>query len=996
MGVKVNQLHTHHLFFSCKFTKSGDKTLTSADERPCKRFSRHEKRLEGKVFFLILWWERLTVWENILWRNMRVPYARQVSLSDALFEKVGETPAGAMPVSEEDIEKIVQRSVCNVYDKFRYRADHMAHWVNGPTKRFAMHVVNGLRDGLRRQMREIRLYPENVELVPGIIVDILDKCYVSPGTYLGFNISSAFGQPFAQASMNVFHFAGVSKTASQGNERLKEILQVSKNVRHPSATVLYHRAVAPRSFIEAIQMSQKNLVEVTLHAVVEDYVPDHVSHWFGKGHGIFDGQFHDLDDEQVVDDGHPSWCEYYAKVEHDMSFGEWVRSLGPNCFALRLFLRPDVLIMHGLLPSDVASALNSKNGIEYRQPRSRKKVTFVAGGGSGGGNDNNNINNGMTGTSFSENEATSHVPDMEEQFMQDLNQGTGGGGGGNGGSSLEQVIQHNAISQSMDCISYYVVASPLSSASVYVLAVVQNPDLDRATAKNLANSFFMELIINRMSKIPIQPQTRSVAARPGLSAFHPANIRAAGVPGILRVFPKQIPKLEAVEGVYVERANPKRSIIVLNRHYRRHYGIYAKDIADLLCHPQGGGLARERITHCGFDEDGLYVKYLTEAKYLRNDHLEKIGDEVIEFEMTDLERTDPENHHPMSILKKRLNDEETLSEQHFEKTGHEREPSELEKMAYLYAIETDGSNLPGLLANPKVDNRRTFSNEPVQIQQYLGIDAAYRYIAYTLNELVKAVDGTHIDSRHIKLLASFMTSQGTFIRLTYWGVVQALGGGLASMTPGYLPTEIMMNAAVAKKSERANGISAAMLVNADTKAGELQRADPRYQAAIQEAMRELITTLEKSSERLKSYQNYQNGGRPADERVRRILYAFRSARNILERPEETDDAFEAQSVARHFRDRRQDDEEEARHQEQILRAFHAGAKRDRTHMSQDDEDLAYMQESLASRSSVQPRSDSNTVVENDDETSIADFYNKIESTRTMFSYVYESTEGMTD
>ncbi|KAI9824170.1 MAG: DNA-directed RNA polymerase II subunit rpb1 [Phylliscum demangeonii] len=61
---------------------------------------------------------------------------------------------------------------------------------------------------------------------------------ISPGEMVGVLAAQSIGEPATQMTLNTFHFAGVSsKNVTLGVPRLKEILNVAKNIKTPSMTV---------------------------------------------------------------------------------------------------------------------------------------------------------------------------------------------------------------------------------------------------------------------------------------------------------------------------------------------------------------------------------------------------------------------------------------------------------------------------------------------------------------------------------------------------------------------------------------------------------------------------------------------------------------------------------------------------------------------------------------------------------------------------------------
>lgn len=97
---------------------------------------------------------------------------------------------------------------------------------------------------------------------------------------------------------------------------------------------------------------------------------------------------------------------------------------------------------------------------------------------------------------------------------------------------------------------------------------------------------------------------------------------------------------------------------------------------------------------------------------------------------------------------------------------------EKDKMNYL--IDTQGTNLSKVLALPFCDTSKTISDDIWDVYNTLGIAIARKTIAL---ELTKALcsDGTYIDKRHIELLVSAMTYQGTIMPVRREGIDPGVG-----------------------------------------------------------------------------------------------------------------------------------------------------------------------------------------------------------------------------
>ena len=62
------------------------------------------------------------------------------------------------------------------------------------------------------------------------------------GEAIGSLAAQSIGEPTTQMTLNTFHLAGVSdKNVTLGIPRLRELLDVSKNIKTPYMTVYYKR-----------------------------------------------------------------------------------------------------------------------------------------------------------------------------------------------------------------------------------------------------------------------------------------------------------------------------------------------------------------------------------------------------------------------------------------------------------------------------------------------------------------------------------------------------------------------------------------------------------------------------------------------------------------------------------------------------------------------------------------------------------------------------------
>ncbi|CUS23088.1 LAQU0S08e01860g1_1 [Lachancea quebecensis] len=90
----------------------------------------------------------------------------------------------------------------------------------------------------RRVIQEYRLNKQTFEWVLNNVESQFLRSIVHPGEMVGVLAAQSIGEPATQMTLNTFHFAGVaSKKVTSGVPRLKEILNVAKNMKTPSLTV---------------------------------------------------------------------------------------------------------------------------------------------------------------------------------------------------------------------------------------------------------------------------------------------------------------------------------------------------------------------------------------------------------------------------------------------------------------------------------------------------------------------------------------------------------------------------------------------------------------------------------------------------------------------------------------------------------------------------------------------------------------------------------------
>lgn len=136
---------------------------------------------------------------------------------------------------------------------------------------------------LRSRLAFKRLVMENslnklaFQHVLGEIESRFCKAAVNPGEMVGVLAAQSIGEPATQMTLNTFHFAGVSsKNVTLGVPRLKEILNVAKNIKTPSMTVYQEGNKSGNK--ESAKLLRSAVEHTTLRSVTETteiyYDPD--------------------------------------------------------------------------------------------------------------------------------------------------------------------------------------------------------------------------------------------------------------------------------------------------------------------------------------------------------------------------------------------------------------------------------------------------------------------------------------------------------------------------------------------------------------------------------------------------------------------------------------------------------------------------------------------------------------------------------------------------
>ncbi len=199
----------------------------------------------------------------------------------------------------------------------------------------------------RRVIEEFRLNKDAFNWVIGKVEELFQRSVVHPGEMVGVLAAQSIGEPATQMTLNTFHYAGVSsKNVTLGVPRLKEILNVAKNIKTPSLTIYLEPSYAQD------EMKAKTVQAAIQYSTIKDivslteifYDPDPTSTVIEEDLDLVEGFFSipDEETERTLDQQSP-WLLRF-EIDRSSLFDKQVtlsqvaerikRSFGPDLFII--------------------------------------------------------------------------------------------------------------------------------------------------------------------------------------------------------------------------------------------------------------------------------------------------------------------------------------------------------------------------------------------------------------------------------------------------------------------------------------------------------------------------------------------------------------------------------------------------------------------------------------------------------------------------------------
>jgi DNA-directed RNA polymerase II subunit RPB1 len=150
-----------------------------------------------------------------------------------------------------------------------------------------------------------------------------------------------------------------------------------------------------------------------------------------------------------------------------------------------------------------------------------------------------------------------------------------------------------------------------------------------------------------------------------------------------------------------------------------------------------------------------------------------------------------------------------------EKSNYVKENDEIIQKKY-WVLETDGINLLDIFNSPFVDFVNTYSNDILEVNSVLGIEAARNILIEEITGVMS--DASYINNRHIELLCDIMTNKGYLSAINRQGINRGDTGPLAKCSFEDT-TDQLIKAGVFGEKDKLNGVSSNIMMGQTIKSG---------------------------------------------------------------------------------------------------------------------------------------------------------------------------------
>ena len=124
---------------------------------------------------------------------------------------------------------------------------------------------------LKEQLKEIVITPLGIQDFKNEIHRQFNEALIKPGSVVGVTAAEALGQPITQMALNSFHQSGSSRNVTYGVDRIRELINASKELKTTSCSIFFKNQNL--SFDDVITKVRPVLTEIVVSDLVKG-IPD--------------------------------------------------------------------------------------------------------------------------------------------------------------------------------------------------------------------------------------------------------------------------------------------------------------------------------------------------------------------------------------------------------------------------------------------------------------------------------------------------------------------------------------------------------------------------------------------------------------------------------------------------------------------------------------------------------------------------------------------------
>lgn len=164
---------------------------------------------------------------------------------------VEDDPMKPRPLTEEEINDIL-----NVIPQIKSASTYVA-----------MYNRDSMLKTVREQLKEIVVTPLGIDDVKEEVLRQYNESLIKPGSVVGVTAAEALGQPITQMALNAFHQSGSSKNVSYGVDRIRELINASKELKNNSCSIFFKNQ--NMSFDDIITKVRPAITEIGVSDIVK-------------------------------------------------------------------------------------------------------------------------------------------------------------------------------------------------------------------------------------------------------------------------------------------------------------------------------------------------------------------------------------------------------------------------------------------------------------------------------------------------------------------------------------------------------------------------------------------------------------------------------------------------------------------------------------------------------------------------------------------------------